>query len=110
MLRSSIALIEQWVRPTLARVLADAALPQVHRDAMIVARWLLKSKPRPTVINARELRRQAGFPGPKDVKLLDASLEFLAEARWLKQETKQDGPGRRRKDFDVNPRIYSAAD
>ena len=109
--RSSIALIEQWVRPTLARVFAEASLPQVHRDAMTVARWLLKTRPRPTIINARELRRQAGFPGPKDVKLLDAALEFLAEARWLKQETKpQEGPGRRRKDFDVNPRIYNAAD
>ena len=43
--RSSIALIEQWVRPTLARVFAEASLPQVHRDAMTVARWLLKTRP-----------------------------------------------------------------
>ena len=105
-LRSSIALIEQWVRPTLTRVLAEASLPQVHRDAMSVARWLLKTKPRPTIINARVLRRLAGFPGPKEVKPLDDALEFLSEARWLTPVKHEKGAQRPRKDYGVNPLIF----
>ena len=73
---------------------------------MTVARWLLKTRPRPTIINARELRRQAGFPGPKDVKLLDDALEFLSEARWLSPVKHEKGPQRPRKDYDVNQLIY----
>ena len=96
-------LIDAWVRPTLERVFAEASLPQAQRDAMAVGRWLLKN--RPTTINTRELRRQVGFPGPKEPKALDGAIEILVDARWLIQPP-NDGPGRPRKDFVVNPAIY----
>jgi hypothetical protein len=96
-------LIDVWVRPTLERVFAEASLPQAQRDAMAVGRWLLKN--RPTTINTRELRRQVGFPGPKESKALDGAIEMLVDARWLIQPP-NDGPGRPRKDFVVNPAIH----
>lgn len=99
----AMRIVDNWVRPTLERVFAEASLPQAQRDAMIVGRWLLKSKPRS--VNARELRRQPGFTGPKDAKQLDAAIELLADARWL-VPVPCDGPGRPRKDFVVNKAIY----
>jgi hypothetical protein len=75
----------------------------MQRDAMTVGRWLLKTKS--NVVNARDLRRQPGFPGPKDAKELDAALEFLVDARWLKPVS-IEGPGRPRKDYEVNQAIY----
>lgn len=100
---NAIRLIELWVRPTLERVFSEAALPQAQLDAMTIARWLLKE--RRECINARDLRRLAGFPGPKDATKLDAALEILVDARWLKQ-VPNDRPGRPRKDFEVNQAVY----
>ena len=100
---NAIKLIELWVRPTLERVFSEAALPQVQQDAMVIARWLLKE--RRDLINARDLRRLAGFPGPKDAKKLDAALELLVDGRWL-IPLPNDGPGRPRKDFQVSQTIY----
>ncbi|HRN87910.1 MAG TPA: DUF3987 domain-containing protein [Hyphomicrobium sp.] len=102
---NALRIIDNWVRPTLDRVFAEASLPQAQRDAMIVGRWLLKSKPES--VNARKLRRQPGFPGPKDAQHLDAAIEVLVDARWLRP-VPNDGPGRRRKDFVANKAIYEA--
>ena len=79
---SAIRIIEEWVRPNLERVFAGSSMPKAQRDAMTVGRWLLKTKP-DDIVNARELRRQPGFPGPKDAKELDEALQILVEARWL---------------------------
>jgi hypothetical protein len=100
----AMRIIDDWVRPNLERVFAEASLPQAQRDAMTIARWLLKTKPE--MINARDLRRQAGFPGPKTPKELDEALEVLSDARWLIQQPSGDGPGRKRKDFAINRAIY----
>jgi hypothetical protein len=72
-----LRVIDDWVRPNLERVFA----------------------------NARELRRQAGFPGPKESKEMDAALEVLVDACWISLQP-GDGLGRSRKDFIVNPKIY----
>jgi hypothetical protein len=101
--QKALQIIDDWVRPNLERVFAEASLPKVQRDAMIVGRWLLKTQP--TTVNARDLRRQPGFAGPKEAKELDAALEFLVDARWLKPMP-SDGPGRPRKDYEVNKAIY----
>jgi hypothetical protein len=92
----ALRIIEAWVRPSLERVFAEASLPQAQRDAMSVGRWLLKTKPK--TVNARDLRRQPGFPGPKDAKVLDAALEILVDARWLTPAAPIEGRGRPRKD------------
>jgi hypothetical protein len=106
-IQKALHLIDSWVRATLERVFAEASLPKAERNAMIVGRWLLKTRPK--TVNARDLRRQPGFPGPKEPKDLDAALEILVDARWLKPPP-TDGPGRApgrpRKDYEVNILIY----
>jgi hypothetical protein len=107
----AIRVIEEWVRPNLDRVFAEASLPKAQRDAMVVGRWLLKTttnKAKDTdtvIVNARDLRRQPGFPGPKDPKELDAAIEVLIEANWL-APIPTDGAHRPRKDYIVNKAIY----
>jgi hypothetical protein len=103
--RNVLRLVDEWVRPNLDRVFAEASLPQPQRDAATIGKWLLKYPQEK--INARDLRRQAGFPGPREAKELDAALEVLADARWLIQP-ELSAPGRPRKDFIVNPAIYEA--
>ena len=71
---------------------------------MTIGRWLLKN--RSEKINARDLRRKAGFPGPKESKEMDAALEVLVDARWISLQRDGGEPGRTRKDFIVNPAIY----
>jgi Protein of unknown function (DUF3987) len=108
-LRYALTIVDDWVRPTLERVFAEAALPQPQRDAMTVGRWLLNAKPanRLETVNARELRRLPGFPGPKEAKELDAAIDVLIDARWLLPlGTDRREAHRPRKDFRVNPRIF----
>ena len=95
--------IDEWVRPNLERVFAEASLPEVQRHARTVGLWLLKTRPKE--INARELRRLPGFPGPKDAKKLDATLEMLVDARWLIPPT-TGAAHRPRKDFVVNQAVF----
>jgi putative DNA primase/helicase len=102
--KNALRIIDNWVRLNLLRVFAEASLPQPQRDAMGVGRWLLKTKP--MTVNARDLRRQPGFPGPKDAKALDAALEILVDARWLTPAAPSDALGRPRKDYVVNRAIY----
>jgi putative DNA primase/helicase len=102
---NALALIDEWARANLERVFAEAALPQAQRDAMVIARWLLKT--RPAMINARAIARQSGFPGPRDYKALDEALEFLESAGWLSPIGRAGAAGGRpRKDYAVNPAIY----
>ena len=106
---AAIAIVEGWIRPTLQRVFAEASLAKVQRDAMTIARWLLKD--RFDLINSRELRRTAGFPGPKDAKDLDAALDVLVDADWLMpQPSREGGSGRQRKDHRVNRLVYEWID
>jgi hypothetical protein len=104
-MRNAIRIVEEWVRPTMARVFQEATIPEPHRDARVIAGWLRKTKPEQ--INARELRRTAGYPGTKDVKRLDAAIELLVEANWLVPPEESSKPGRPRKDFTVNPGIHA---
>ena len=107
---AAIAIVEQWVRPTLRRVFAEASLPKAYQDARIVGLWLLQQ--RLDYVNSRRIRRAAGFPGPKEPKELDAALEVLVDWEWLVLEPARDGhtPGRLRKDYRVNVLIYELAE
>ena len=102
---NAMRLIDEWVRPNLERVFAEASLPKVRKDAMAIGHWLFRTKPKE--VNARQLRRQPGFSGPKEAKELDAAFEMLVDAKWLMLK-EPDKPGRPRKDYTVNPAIYEA--
>jgi hypothetical protein len=105
----AIALVQGYFLPMAERCYGDAALPEAERHAASIARWILKAKP--TLINARDLRRsrRAEIPGlPNDAEKIKAALAVLPEARWL-QPVEHDPRrnARPRGDYEVNPKVFS---
>ncbi len=90
------------------RVYGDAALPEAEHHAARIARRIIKN--RPTVVNARKIRREWRIPGLLiSTKIADA-LDVLIDADILRPAPSRQGdaPGRNRSDFEVNPRLWEA--
>ena len=109
-LARAVALWVDYFSPMAERVLGDAALPEVDRDAATLARWIAEA--RPAAVNARDLRRKVRLPGLTDAARVRAALEALTEAGWLAPTPERAGgsPGRARADFAVRPELLAALD
>ena len=86
------------------RVYGDAALPEAEHHAAGIARRIIKNKP--TVVNARTIRRDWRLPGLSTSAKISAALEVLVEAEILRPAPSLLGvsPCRYKLDFEVNPR------
>ncbi len=103
---AAITFLSDYAVPMARRAMGAAALPQVERDARILARWLLAQNPIPRTVNAKLLRRMAAGPQIPDAERMDAALLDLAEANWVRPAfERREGFGRRRKDWEVNPKL-----
>jgi len=71
-----------------------------------LARYILKAKAQR--INARDIRRSSGIATLKVAGDVDAAIEALAEAGWLRdgKQRQGDSPGRQSKDYLVNPGVH----
>jgi hypothetical protein len=98
-----------YALPMAERVYGDAALPEVERNAAILARHIKRKRLRS--VNSRQLMREERLPGLRDASALDPALEALVEAGWLKHDPHRKGGtvGRSTKDYAVNPAIWGAA-
>ena len=105
-----IALWTDYFAPMAQRVYGDAALPEADRDASTLARWIAKE--RPSVVNARKLRRKVRLPGLTKVYRVEAAIGVLIEAGWLTAAGGRAGgtPGRQRADFRVRPELFETLD
>lgn len=81
---SAADFLEKYAVPMARRVFGQAALPQAERDSHAIARWLVKQKSVPEIVNERDLRRMADGPGISDVDRIAAALAELAEAGWVR--------------------------
>ena len=90
----------------LTRVLGEAALPLVDRNAAVLARAILSQ--RAERINSREVRRNWRLPGLRHGPAVAAAIGALEEASWLIPAGARDGgtAGRQRSDFAVDPRVH----
>lgn len=103
---SAADFLEQYAVPMARRVFGKAALPQAERDARNLGRWLVRQTPVPETINSRDLRRMASGPGIRDVGRMNAALDELAEAGWVRPApARAEGYGRQRNDWAVNPAL-----
>lgn len=100
----AIEFLETYAKPTALRVFGDAALPAVERNAAALARYILNE--RLSLFNPREHRDRCRIPDMKDATKGSEAVAALVDADWLKPMPTRTG-GRPRKDFAVNPAIYS---
>jgi hypothetical protein len=100
----AIAFVESYLKPMAARVYGDAAAPLAERNATTLARWIVATEPK--LINVREIHRCAKLPGLRDVAAIEASIAVLEEGDWVKSSGAGTG-GRPRKDYLVNPIVFS---
>ena len=106
---ASIAFLNDYAMPMAQRCFGEAALPQVDRDAIALARWIKAQDPVPETLNARALRQMAVL-STKEPGRYDAALNELGEAGWLRPEPERAGStaGRPRKDWTVSPKLRGA--
>jgi hypothetical protein len=103
---AAIAFLDAYATPMARRCFGEAAMPQVDRDAIALARWIAAQKPLPDVVNARELRKSAVL-STKEPQRYDDALSELGEAGWGRAVPTRAGgsAGRQRKDWAINPRL-----
>lgn len=105
---SVLAFVDDYAKPSALRVFGDAALPASERDAAALAKHIRKTGAQR--VNARDVRRSSGIATLKVAADVDAALEALTEANWLRPAPTRSGdtPGRAAKDFLVNPAVHGA--
>ncbi|WP_294211363.1 DUF3987 domain-containing protein [uncultured Sphingomonas sp.] len=104
---NALRLIDDFLKPHARRVFGDAALPPVEKDAAALARFILKGNLER--INARnDVQRNSKLPTLKTSQDVDAALEALMDAGWLREAPSRQGdaPGRQKKDYLVNPAVH----
>jgi hypothetical protein len=106
---AAVGLVAGYVGPMARRVYGEAALPRAEQDAAALARRLVRLAPAPETVNTRELRRQRFLPTGEPARY-DAALAELEEAGWCRPaEASRPGPGRRAKDWTLNPAVRGLA-
>ncbi len=103
---SAAHLIDEYFKPMALRVYGDAALPEAEHHAARIARRIIKNKP--TVVNARNIRRKWRIPGLSTSTKITDALDVLVDADILRPAPSRQGdtPGRNRTDFETNPRLW----
>ncbi len=101
--------MDDYAKPMAARVYGDASLPMPERNAAILARYIVNAGLR--TINKRELKRsphKSVLPGLRDAKHMDAAIEVLIDADWLRPAPTREGEtqGRAQSNYAVNPAVH----
>lgn len=99
------ALVADYFLPMAARVFGDASIPEVERNAMVLAKYLRKM--RLPNFNARSLRRELSGPF-RQASAMDAACEALKEAGLIRPKV-TGGKGRHPKEFEVHPVVFGDA-
>lgn len=102
---AATAMVDGYFLPMARRVCGDATIPCVERNGMSLARHLKRHGVKS--FNARTMRREIGGR-LRESKVMDAACDALVEACLIRPVPSRLGttPGRRSKDFDVNPIIW----
>lgn len=106
---AATSLLRGYFIPMARRAFGEAALPQADRDAVTLARHIFSREPPPAVVNARDLRHADVLP-TREADRYDAALRELEAAGWLRPAPKAPGPGRARKDWQLNPDIHALSE
>ena len=99
-------MIDDYLKPMATRAFGDVGLSDENRNAVTLAKWLLKK--RPEQINSRVLQREIRLPGLKNAKDIKGVIEVLIDANWLHGNPKRNGKtvGKMSGDFLINERLF----
>ncbi len=100
-------LIGEYFIATAEQVYGDAAVTNRDRNAAVLARWILKTRPRE--VHIRQLQREVRLPGLRTAGQIREAADLLVAAGWLNPPAPnmQFGP-RLRLSYLVNPRVRLA--
>ena len=106
----AIRLVDTYLIPMAERTFGDALLPEVERHAAMIARLIYarrigEKRAEGVVVNRRLIQRMK-LPGLRTAAQVGEAIEYLVEAGWLEQMSKQTG-GRRKGDYLVKPAVWT---
>lgn len=98
--------VDSYAKPSALRVFGDAALPIDQRNAAQLAKLIVKN--RWERINARDLLKTGRLSKAEKAADVDAAIELLIDADWLRAAPSRLGGtvGRAKKDYLVNPAVH----
>ena len=101
---AAAGLVSGYFLPMARRAYGDAALPEEERGARTIAHWIVSEQV--GLLNARDLRRTVRLPGLRAPGPVNAALDYLEDADWVRATSSREGgtKGRARSDYVVNPR------
>lgn len=101
---SALGLVTEYFDIMARRAFDSAGLPQEVRNAITLAKYILRTKA--TGVNSREIQR-GSLEGMKTAGDVDAALDELVKAHWIMPDPDNNATGGRpRKDYLVNPKIW----
>ena len=105
---AAATLVDDYFKLMAENTYGDATLDKDDRNTATLARHILKT--RASVVNARDIRRDARLQGMDSADAVYSAIDSLIEAGWLTPSPTRAGVtvGRVKSDFQVNPRIYEA--
>ncbi len=100
----ALGMVMDYFDPMARRAFDNAALPPEVRNAVTIAKWIMRAKPER--INSREIQR-ASLGGMDNAEGIKAALEELQNAHWIKPDPdNRNTGGRPRNDYLINPKIW----
>jgi len=102
-IEAAAMLVDSYFKPMAERVFGDAAIPEEQRLMATLARYIVKTKP--TLINVRDVYRNAHLEGLRKADKVNVAIQGLIEANWLFPLTPPTG-GRPRSDYRVSPKLW----
>lgn len=100
--------VDGYAKPSALRVFGDAALPIDQRNAAQLAKLIVREAW--DRISAREILRSGRLSKAEKAADVDAAIELLVEADWLRPAPSRSGGtiGRAKKEYLVNPAVHGA--
>lgn len=106
--RAAARLLDRYFLPMAERVYGKDALITEERNAVTLARWVLRT--RPIELHVRHLQREIRLPGLRTAGEIHRAAEVLVKSGWLRRPTgqRQFGP-RPSITYSINPWLRTAA-
>jgi hypothetical protein len=103
-------LVGEYIIPMAARTYGDAAADKAERGAAMLARWIIRTRPRPVEVHVRTMQRRVRLPGLNTADDIHAACRALTDAGWLLPSPRIGGINRARAAYPINPALWEVWD